>query len=782
MAKLYPPLISNIVPSFELKGAETKISVPFFLNRLTGINEVKGFKIKVKTIQSNDEIINNELDITLHNNKGTLVFPLIEAEVKNLTMGDFYKLQIANYDSSTKTNLYFSDLAIVKATGQITSEIYNLSAESINLAPQELIGIYKNTDVTEKLYSSQFIIYDENMNVFEDSGELIQNSENQASYLRKRDFIQGKTYFVKWIYTTVNSLIQETPLYRIAQFNVQPQADLSIKVETNIEEGYANLDLIGKEVVSGNFILSRSSSKEPDVWNKIFSFSLNEEIPNRHLWRDNTLEEGVTYTYAIQQYNKYNVFTSRILSEPVCIQFEHMYLSDRERQLKIKFNPKISSFKPNILESKTDTINGKYPFIFRNGNVYYHELPLSGLISLQMDENHLFIGGQNEEELTRKKTKAVQDINPERDIIYQEREFKREVLSWLTDGKPKLLRTPTEGNFIVRLMNVSLSPLDQLGRMLHTFSATAYEIEDFSFSSVVNLDLLQDTEDHDKINLVYKTIELTGQKETSIENVYYIQIDNAKPGMKITIDDEQEIIVGPVGNYKVDFDEPKTISFERQEVGFVTVGVLGDSKKSEFDTLKNIKVNYVYSEDIYFANNKRLLEEFYNSFYYNPDNKEHDIFNQEYYSIVDNYSTVKGNRILQYFEGINTLKQLLDKILYPYVEAGQNRLKILFKEFMKKSTLVENKDEYNIFEDLFPKNQNIQTIAIYFLRFSKVNNEGPHKVRFEYKDGTNTEINLFDKDEYVIKDIEVSDLSAIYISNDLMVNISYEMIEEVKEK
>jgi len=38
--------------------------------------------------------------------------------------------------------------------------------------------------------------------------------------------------------------------------------------------------------------------------------------------------------------------------------FEDMFLFDGERQLKIRFNPKVSSFKTNILENKTDTIGG----------------------------------------------------------------------------------------------------------------------------------------------------------------------------------------------------------------------------------------------------------------------------------------------------------------------------------------------------------------------------------------------------------------------------------------
>jgi hypothetical protein len=61
-----------------------------------------------------------------------------------------------------------------------------------------------------------------------------------------------------------------------------------------------------------------------------------------------------------------------------------------------------------------------------------------------------------------------------------ERKFKLKVLDWLNNGKPKLFKTSGEGNYIVRLMNVSLSPNDTVGRLLHSFSATAYEIAEYN--------------------------------------------------------------------------------------------------------------------------------------------------------------------------------------------------------------------------------------------------------------------------------------------------------------
>ena len=79
-----------------------------------------------------------------------------------------------------------------------------------------------------------------------------------------------------------------------------------------------------------------------------------------------------------------------MLTKRVICDFEDAFLYDGDRQLKIRFNPKISSFKSTVLESKTNTIGSKYPFIFRNGNVEYKEFQISGLISILGDENNEF--------------------------------------------------------------------------------------------------------------------------------------------------------------------------------------------------------------------------------------------------------------------------------------------------------------------------------------------------------------------------------------------------------
>lgn len=162
-----------------------------------------------------------------------------------------------------------------------------------------------------------------------------------------------------------------------------------------------------------------------------------------------------------------------------------MFLTDGEKQLKIKYDPKVSSFKDTILESKTDTIGGQYPFFFRNGQVRYKEIPISGLVSYWMDRDNFFM---NDEELgiskkptLRNQTKALETFEdiPTTDLVgynyTAERRFKLAVLEWLTNGKPKLFRSPSEGNYVIRLMSVSMSPRETIGRIVHDFSCTGYE-------------------------------------------------------------------------------------------------------------------------------------------------------------------------------------------------------------------------------------------------------------------------------------------------------------------
>jgi hypothetical protein len=58
-----------------------------------------------------------------------------------------------------------------------------------------------------------------------------------------------------------------------------------------------------------------------------------------------------------------------------------MYLFDGTKILKIRYNPEINSFKTTLLEAKSDTLGGRFPYITRNGETNYKEFPIGGLLA-----------------------------------------------------------------------------------------------------------------------------------------------------------------------------------------------------------------------------------------------------------------------------------------------------------------------------------------------------------------------------------------------------------------
>jgi hypothetical protein len=84
------------------------------------------------------------------------------------------------------------------------------------------------------------------------------------------------------------------------------------------------------------------------------------------------------------------LYSTRKLSNIIFSDFEDAFLYDGERQLKIRYNPKLGNIKTNLSEPKVDTIGYKYPFFFRNSEVNYKEFTISGLLSFLGDEKFFY--------------------------------------------------------------------------------------------------------------------------------------------------------------------------------------------------------------------------------------------------------------------------------------------------------------------------------------------------------------------------------------------------------
>lgn len=576
MAKLYPPLIGGTIPAFYTDNGATNIVVPFSMNRAVGKSEVSKFILKIKYVDGDviDTIISGDFDTETYLKASFDVSALVTQGL--LKVGQYYKIQLAYIDKSNTIG-YYSTIGVIKYTTLPNLVIEGISQASINTHQYYYVGVYQQNkefggDSTEKVYSSRFLLTDNEGNIIKDTDYVLHNtSEDDKSYESREMFFYGQdlkenvTYYLTYSVKTMNGLEYSSPRYRIIQshFLGLETEGLQLLTNLNYENGYVKLGLKSdKIIISGTFLISRACSKDDYAWTEIKRFNAESLDISEWEFLDCTIEQGYNYKYSIQQYNSNNIYSKRIVSSELYVDFEHAFLYDGVKQLKISYDPKITNFKNNILENKVDTIGNKYPFILRNGNVKYKSFDIQGLISLRTDEENLFSNLKFSDE----NFNIPSNLTSEN--IAVERKFKMEVLEWLNDGKPKLFRSPTEGNFIVRLLNVSLTPNDKLGRMIHSFKATAYEITEYSNENLQTLNIIDSKE---KISTLmrwstidlkelYKKLKAKDQELVKSNSfypiingikIYSIKAQNFSPGTIIKIDDS-EIMIGATGAYIVE--------------------------------------------------------------------------------------------------------------------------------------------------------------------------------------------------------------------------------------
>ena len=244
-------------------------------------------------------------------------------------------------------------------------------------------------------------------------------------------------------------------------------------------------------------VFKRSSSKNNfSQWEEIDIITIEEDNVIDLTWFDYTVEAGILYKYYIIRYNSSGGRTSYKKNEnPLMVMPEDIFLEADGKQLRVRFDPQVDNFNIVVSESLTQTIGSQYPFITRNGNVYYKTFSLSGTITGFMDiKDNLFKASKKDiygdsEEFYRQynQQNRIDDYN---DYIY-EREFRNKVIDFLYKNNVKLFRSLTEGNILVKLMNINLTPNATLSRRIYSFSCTAYEVGECNLTNFKEYNILQ---------------------------------------------------------------------------------------------------------------------------------------------------------------------------------------------------------------------------------------------------------------------------------------------------
>ena len=232
------------------------------------------------------------------------------------------------------------------------------------------------------------------------------------------------------------------------------------------------------------FVIRRGCDKDGfSIWDNIYSKTLTAAMSGTDAlsFDDFTVESGNLYKYEITYVSPTAIsghthFT--IVEGPAMTIFDHAFLNGEGTQLCVKFNPNVGSYQVNLVDNVVTTIGGKYPYISRNGDMYYRSFSLSGTIAYEMDEQHQFSSRSSiyGDWIQVYGSYFVNHYLNQRNDRVTQRKFRELVMEYLYNDTPKLFRSTPEGNILVRLTNVSLTPNNQLGRMIYDFSCTATEI------------------------------------------------------------------------------------------------------------------------------------------------------------------------------------------------------------------------------------------------------------------------------------------------------------------
>lgn len=550
---LYPPIFkSTYMPAFNKDDKKEGCRVYFSLSNYNSGGDIANVQIIVNNQNNNASVLDGDkypaevkvADLQVDTNIDSDARYYINITKDDLKNGEFitnqyYKVQLrftgegaeATSEGPTMSWLsrnvqYFSEwstVCLIKGIEAPTLTINGLDdaegSSSDVIFTMEVLDFvgkiyFESTGDIEKEYLKFYSIQIYNDSTDEllfDSGDLYTNeyNPNEINYNLPYALEDGVRYRAVVAYITNNEYSDsKSYIFAIVQKG-SDVLDATITATEDNENGRVRIDIVAKDNSKdflGNITIRRSSSENNfKRWDDVKTVAIAEGKPLDLTWYDYTVESGVWYKYAAQKRSSKNGIRGVIIQtdEPIMMEFDSIFLTTAEMQLKIKLNASINSFKKAFSESRTETIGATYPHFRRNGNICYRQFSISGLIASFNEKYEVFrdemvdnekMSYYAESDFINRDTiygdnrtyydiyNLENGIDENRDYIY-EREFREKAMDFLYNNDVKLFRSDTEGNILVKLMDISFTPNTTLGRMLYNFSATAYEIDECTLAN-----------------------------------------------------------------------------------------------------------------------------------------------------------------------------------------------------------------------------------------------------------------------------------------------------------
>lgn len=367
----------------------------------------------------------------------------------------------------------------------------------------------QSTGVKEELSYYTFTLYDADdlTTPLGDSPytQYIQNSDtSNIQYICNYNFELNKDYIINYAITTENGYTANANyLFKLKELS---NAQLPFSIYCCADNDEARVVFVINSIASTTNNYNRYKIQRTDeteqykIWHDVLNYQYVQSENTVYLY-DYSIESDKEYQYRIISDNElyFNAVQiiqrnddllhanldhshsflenneNNVLSNYISVSFEYTYLVANGQQLNIKFNNTIQNFKYVIAESKQEPIDSEFPFITKNGKLKYRTFPISSLISLEENENETFISSTQYSNLN--------------DIYAKERAYREAVYDFLYGNKYFLYKSATEGNIIIKLMDINFAPEQRLGRLIYSLNANAYECYKFEPNNIINLNI-----------------------------------------------------------------------------------------------------------------------------------------------------------------------------------------------------------------------------------------------------------------------------------------------------
>lgn len=488
---LFPPIIENDIQVLYPKHTYYKLyfNEPSFLNIYENNATIYNIDLCCKDKNNNFLLANNITeDITYQKESDTQRFyiPLKKAYFIDKTLPSedfFYQLRLKKKDSNECSE--WSKQGVAYIYQYDTKPILYLDLSNKNNIKLSIKNYDEDDEEKKdiiKLTSASLNFFDERTNILLFSHDIVHTNDDGIFF--SSPFIKiskDMKLIAKGVYSSnyepFLKKYEVDAVYKITGEKEHPiiNAFSSTLSTTSVMTTPIN------NIISDGFILLQAQDQSDNIriikyTDELYDSGIikKDNIQVNKKYKDYSIENGKKYFYNIQSYgsndNIDDTDDTIILdlsdykdgAVEASATFEDMFLLGGDEEIyKIAFDQTVDSYKRNISVNKVETIGSQYPYITDGGNIDYSTFNISGLISKLND------GGSYEG-----------------DAVIEEKIFRDKFLEFVHKKRPLLFKTPTEGNFIVRLTDVSFTPKTELGRMIWSFSATATEIDKFSIENL----------------------------------------------------------------------------------------------------------------------------------------------------------------------------------------------------------------------------------------------------------------------------------------------------------